>query len=197
MRRIVKGLLVVMLALGLVGCAGFLENTYKAEYVTGSAYHVWMQSIANLQQAGTVTAEQRVKVNAKADLVYKSYIVSVDALVTYYNVKDDNTQAMVNKCITSLFTNWADLAALINSISPNTVPTSVMTLKGGAGSEETTVTIKRLDAGTISIIIQVGSAIVQFVLPEIQKVVNVISQKVVTLEEIQALKTLIKPPTEY
>jgi len=198
MKKLFNVLLLMALVFMLAACAGFKENSYKAEFVSGSAYNIGMSSISNLQQAGTITAEVRAKVNTQAFIFYRSWPVAVDALETYAMAEGQDTQAMVNTAITQLFKNWADLAVLINSISPNTVPTSTMTLKGkGAGGEETTVTIKRLDAGTISIVIQIGSAVVQFVLPEIQKVVNVISQKIVTLEEIRALKTLIKAPDQY
>ncbi len=199
MKKLFKGMFCLMLAFLLVACAGFMENAYKSEYVTGTGYNVGMGTIARLQSVGTVTAEQRAKVNAKADLVYKAYIVSVDALITYYHAKDkESAQEIVNTAVTALFQNWADLAALINSISPNTVPTDTMTLKGvSPGGDETMVTVKKLDSGTIQIIIQIGTAVLEIVLPEIQKVISVLQQKNVTLEEIQALKKLIKPPTQY
>jgi len=198
MRKMIKVSLLMMLILGLVGCTGFKENSYKTEFVSGSAYNVGMSSISNLQQAGTITADIRAKVNTQAFVFYRSWPVAVDALVAYAMAEGQETQAMVNIAITQLFKNWTDLAALINSIAPNTVPTSTMTLKGkGAGGEETTVTIKKLSDGTLSVIVQIGSMIVQFVLPEISKVVSVISQKTVTLEEIRALKTLIKAPDQY
>lgn len=197
-KKIAKGFIAIMLTLALVGCAGFLENTYKGEYVSASAYSVGMQTISNLQKAGTITADVRAKVNAKALIFYNSYMVAVDALATYYQAKDQNSQQIVQTAITAMFASWADLAALINSIVPNTVPTTMMTLKGVTpNGEPTEVTVKKLDAGTISIIIQIGSAVVQFILPEIAKVINVINQKTVSLEEIQALKTLIKLPELY
>jgi hypothetical protein len=73
-----------------------------------------------------------------------------------------------------------------------------MTLKGKTVyGTEYSVTVKKLDPATISVIIQVGAAVIQFILPEIQNVINVLSQNNVSLEQIQALKTLIKPPDQY
>jgi hypothetical protein len=190
--------LMAVVLFAVLGCASFLSSSYKGEYVSGSVYNVGMATISSLQKSGTITDEVRAKVNAKAIIFYNSYQVSVDALATYFNVKDATTQQMVNTTIASLFSNWSDLAALINSIAPNTVPTTYMKIKGAAKyGGEYSVTVKQLDAGTISVIIQIGAAIIQFVLPEIQNVVNVLGQNTVTLDQIQALKTLIKPPTEY
>lgn len=190
--------LMVVVLFAVLGCASFLSSSYKGEYVSGSVYNVGMQTISNLQKSGTITPETRATVNAKAAIFYNSYQVSVDALATYFTVKDQTTQQMVGTTISAVFANWSDLAALINSIAPNTVPTTYMKIKGTTQyGKEYSVTVKQLDAGTISVIIQIGAAIIQFVIPEIQNVVNVLSQNTVTLDQIQALKTLIKPPDQY
>lgn len=190
--------LMVVVLFAVLGCASFLSSSYKGEYISGSVYNVGMQTISNLQKSGTITSETRTAVNAKAAIFYNSYQVSVDALATYFTVKDATTQQMVGTTISAVFANWSDLAALINSIAPNTVPTTYMKIKGATQyGKEYSVTVKQLDAGTISVIIQIGAAIIQFVIPEIQNVVNVLSQNTVTLDQIQALKTLIKPPDQY
>ena len=190
--------LTALVLFAVLGCASFLSTSYKGEYVGGASYNIGMSTISNLQRSGTITADTRAKVNEKGFIFFNAYELSVDALITYFTVKDTTTQQMVGTTIASLFANWADLAALINSIAPNTVPTTYMTIKGKtAYGKEYSVTVKKLDAGTISIIIQVGAAIIQFVLPEIQNVINVLGQDSVTLEQIQALKTLIKPPDQY
>lgn len=190
--------LMAVVLFAVLGCASFLSSSYKGEYLSGSVYKIGISTISNLQKSGTITAETRAKVNEKGFIFFNAYQISVDALITYFTVKDQTSQQMVGTTIASMFANWSDLAALINSIAPNTVPTTYMKIKGttqygGAYS----VTVKQLDAGTISVIIQIGAAIIQFVIPEIQNVVNVLGQDSVTLEQIQALKTLIKPPDQY
>jgi hypothetical protein len=120
--------------------------------------------------------------------------------LAYKNDSTTTPQEKVTYYISAALANWLDLAALINSILPGSVPVSSMhsiSLKGKTTAGQTfTVTIKRLDSGEISILIQIGAAVIQYLIPAIQSLIIDIGKLSVSDADLIALK-VIKDPDQY
>jgi len=181
----------------LVSCSGFIANTYKTEYVTGSAYNLAAISIKNMNTSGKLTPEQLAKIYQYGSIFYNSYQVSVDALIAYYNVPDSSVEGIVTSSIASLISSWTDLVALVNSIVPGTL-TQPLVLKGTTKmGQKYTVTVKRLTDGQIQIIIQIGMVVLQFAIDEGMAIIHALQKSDITIDDLTALKTMIKPLNQY
>src|SRR4030042_5234618 len=96
MRSMKQNVLVLVLILFCVSCAGFMQNTYKTLYVAGISHDMAMKSVARLQAGGLITAEQRFEINELANYYYISYHASVDAFEIYKKVDTiENEQKLV------------------------------------------------------------------------------------------------------
>ena len=191
----------VLVSICLVACATFVKNSYVALDGTGVTYNVAMTGVSAAQLAGKITPEQRATINKGGLVFYSTYQVAVDALLAYNQNSSATGQQAVQIAVTQLLANWLDVANLINSILPGAVPVAsqgALFLKGKtAAGQPMTVVIKRLDAGTISIIIQVGASVVQMLIPAVQGLIADINKLTISDSDILALKALIKLPDQY
>ena len=201
MKKIRSLIAVLMIPLFLIACATFVKTSYITMDSTGVTYNTVMTAVSAGQTTGKITAEQRATINKYGLIFHNTYQVAVNGLIAYKNNPADSTQTAVTLAITALLSNWIDLANLINSILPGSVPVSSInsiSLKGKTiAGEKFEISIKKLDTGEISVIIQIGAAILQYLIPAVQSLINDMGKITISVEDIQALKTLIKPPDQY
>lgn len=199
--RTSKLVAVMTILLFLVGCSSFIKNSYVSMSATGVTYNTVMTGVSSAQKLGKVTEEQRVEIN-KAGLAFASlWPVVVDGLKTYKTNPSEGTQEAIIMAIQTLLDNWMTLANIINIYLPGQVPVSAsnaVLLKGKTASgQKFTVSIKKLDSGQVSIIIEIAGAVLSYLIPAIQSFINDIGKVDITLEDLEALKTLIKAPDQY
>lgn len=192
---------VLMIPLFLLACATFVKNSYIGIDGTAVSYATIMTGVSAAQATGKITADQRANINKYA-LIEKSLIFAAcDALVAYNDNSSTTLQGNVATAISALLANWVDMANLINSILPGAVPVSALnavTLKGKTAVGQTfTITVKKLDTGQISIIVQIGAAVVAYLIPAIQSLIADLGKVSISDADILALKTLIKDPELY
>lgn len=115
----------LILVLSLIGILSF-NCSMKAAYVTLSTsqdfYMKGMQDVADLQSQGIISAEQRVKINDVARIFKNAHNVAVDALATWYKTGQPSDKAKFEIVFAEAAAKWGDLALLINSFKPGTVP---------------------------------------------------------------------------
>jgi hypothetical protein len=129
--------LILILAVVSYGCgAKFVNKSAATIGAAASIYDIGMQTVADLQGAGYITDEQRTEINKTARIFKNALIVADDMLVAYNNALNDYNlrQTDVNKSkmevakialensLEFVDSSWSDLAKLINSIKPGTLP---------------------------------------------------------------------------
>src|SRR4030042_456957 len=125
MRSMKQSLLVLVLILFCVSCAGFMQNTYKTLYVAGVSHDMAMKSVARLQAEGLITADQRFAINELANYYYVSYHASVDAFEIYKKVEtvENKQKLLIVMNLTS--EGWIKLSSYVNRIQPGTLALSL------------------------------------------------------------------------
>lgn len=201
MKKFRKYVAIAMVPLFLVACASFVKNSYLSLDGTAITYSTAVIAAKQAKTAGKVTDVQWASINSAGKIFHPAFDLSVDALKSYKNNPSTTTQESVTYAISQLLLNWSSLANLINQIIPGLVPVSSMnavTLKGkSATGQKMTVSIKKLDTGDISIIIQIGSAVVAYLIPAITSFINDMTKTSITDADLDALKTLVKDPDAY
>ena len=184
-----------------IGCSTFVKNSYYSMDATGVTYNTVMTGVSAAQVTGKISTEQRAIINRYGSIFKNGYIVAVDGLLAYKNNPSTDTQTAVTYSISTALANWIDLTNFINSILPGTVPVYSMNslkLRGKTtAGQKFEVSIKKLDTGEISVIIQIGAAVIQYLIPAIQSLINDFGKITISDEDIIALKTLIKDPDQY
>ncbi len=110
---------------GLIGCASFVDNTYKTLYVAGQGYDAGMKTIADLQSQGKITVEQRAQINDYAGKFYTSYQVAAAALSTYNKTKTAADEEKLATAITDLVRTWKVYAQAVNAFAPDALNVEV------------------------------------------------------------------------
>jgi hypothetical protein len=197
MKKIRSIFTLMLIAMFFVGCAGFVTNTYKTEYVTGAAYNLAGATIKNLNASGKFSPDQLVKIYQGGAIMYNSFQISVDALIAYSKVPDSSVQNLVETSIASLLANWGDLVALVNSVVPGTLSQALQFKGTTAAGAKYTLTVKKLDSGQIQIIIQIGAVVLQYAISEAINIINALNKADVTIDDLTALKAMIKPLNQY
>lgn len=192
---------IMTILLFLVGCSTFIKNSYVTMSATGVTYNTVMTGVSSAQKLGKISDEQRTEIN-KAGLAFSFlWPVVVDGLIAYKNNPADETQDAVILAIQTLLDNWMTLVNIINIYMPGQVPVTALNavlLKGKTASgQKFTVTIKKLDSGQISVIIEIAGAVLSYLIPAIQSFINDIGKINITVEDLEALKNLIKAPDQY
>jgi len=120
MKNIFKFLLVVpIITMLLIGCSGFLSNTYKTMYTVGIAYDAGMRSIGDLYSKGKLTKDQLDQVLAIASKVKKAYSTGVATLSAYETVDSSENQDKLKVAIDELTKLWGDLKSLLILFIPS------------------------------------------------------------------------------
>jgi hypothetical protein len=198
MKKIRSIFTLMLIAMFFVGCAGsVVNNTYKTEYVTGAAYNLAGATIKNLNASGKFTPDQLAKIYQGGAIMYNSFQISVDALIAYSKVPDSSVQSIVETSIASLLANWGDLVALVNSVVPGTLSQALQFKGTTAAGAKYTLTVKKLDSGQIQIIIQIGAVVLQYAISEAINIINALNKADVTIDDLTALKAMIKPLNQY
>jgi hypothetical protein len=201
MKKIRSLIAVLMIPLFFLACATFVKNSYITADSTGITYNTVMTGVGAATVTGKITAEQRANINKYGLIFYNFDQVALDGLANYVDNPATNTQTAVTLAITTALSSWIDLANLINSILPGSVPVSslnAISLKGKTtAGQKFTVTVKKLDTGEISILIQIGATVLQYLVPAIQNLINDIGKISISSDDIRALKVMIKPPDQY
>jgi uncharacterized protein YceK len=185
----------------LSGCASFVRNSYISMDSTAITYSASMIGTKGAYTTGKITSTQWERVVNGGKIFHKSFDLAITGLLDYKNTPATSTQTAVTDAIVQLLGNWVDLSSLINQILPGTVPVASMnsvTLKGKTlAGQKFTITVKKLDSGEISIIIQIGAAVVQYLIPAIQSLIMDIGKVSISDADIIALKDLVKDPDQY
>jgi GTP cyclohydrolase III len=113
-RKVLVGLLAVVLVAGMMSCASFTDNTYKTLYTAGTSYDAAMKSVASLQAQGKITTAQRAEINKYATMYYVAYQASVDAFEVYMKT---NSAADKDKLAVALTEATAKLSNLLAYIA--------------------------------------------------------------------------------
>uniref|UniRef100_A0A7C4XS59 Uncharacterized protein n=1 Tax=Caldisericum exile TaxID=693075 RepID=A0A7C4XS59_9BACT len=121
-RKVLTGIVGVILLIGLLSCATFTQNTYKSLFVAGVSYDTAMKSIASLQAQGKITAEQRAEINKYANVYYVSYQTAVEAFIFYEKNKTETAKQAVINALATVMLKWSEFAGYVNRIVPNTLP---------------------------------------------------------------------------
>jgi ribosomal protein L2 len=132
------------------GCAARFVNKSAASIgAAANIYDIAMRTIADLQAQGYINAAQREKINAVAMICYDAVITADNALIAYNNtlIEYNNLReaeinkvkvaegkkdvikaklaadkAALKKALEIVSSSWADFAALVNDIRPDTLP---------------------------------------------------------------------------
>jgi predicted small secreted protein len=121
--RKLKSILVISLVLAFcISCATFEKNTYGTLKIAASTYTAAMNTVSGLQAAGKITADQRATINKYAKLYYDSYELAVKAFETYKKTQLASDQDKLVAAVSGAIANWANLAVLVNDISPKALP---------------------------------------------------------------------------
>ena len=202
----------VMTLLAFLFCAGcnFNTNTYKSLFSAGSVYDTAMKMVRSFQDQGKISSDQRVAINKVALIFYSTYNVSVDAFVAYFQNPSTTAQGIITTLFTTLSANWADFQALFNSIVPaSSQITGTLTLVSPKiGTVKTLLGVKidvktlqdgsgKLKTVDISLIIEIAGLVIQYGIPEIEKLITALSKPDVTLADIYSLKGICQSPEKY
>jgi len=120
------GVLLLVVMLTGIACASFVKTSAVILDTGASAYDNGMKAVRDLQDKGFINDEQRAKINDVARIYRASLLVAIDTLATYKLTKsaDDKNKAFV--AIGEAVSHWADLAKLVNSIRPGTLPETII-----------------------------------------------------------------------
>ena len=121
MRRRVKLGLIVIVALALMACATFQQNTYRTLYTAGTSYDTAMTTVSTFQKQGLISTAQREEINKLANIYYVAYHASVDAFEAYKLSTTSSNEEKVISSMTSMFSRWKDFASYVNRLRPGTL----------------------------------------------------------------------------
>lgn len=203
MKRKIICLLMATIFLFVASC-NFVSNTYKSLYAAGSVYNAGMKIVASLQLQGKITPEQRILINRYGLIYVYSYLAAIDAYAAYYQNPTSTSEDVVKTVFATLTANWADFQNLINSIIPGTIQgtlqltkSNISSVKSLTGKQLDPTKLKTIDPTIIQFIISVAGIAIQYGLPELLALIQALGKPSVSLDDINALKTLIKLPDQY
>jgi len=107
----------------LIGCAGrtFIQNTYSAISISGTAYDAGMKIVSDLQKQGIMTQATRDTINQYANVFYATYHDTVDKFKIYVATTNPSDLDKLNLALSAMNTAWINLAAVVNKAKPNTL----------------------------------------------------------------------------
>jgi len=195
----------------ITGSEDPVKNAYSSLYATGSVYNMGMNSVSMLQKQGTITSAQREGLNKAAYAFRVAYYSSVDALGMWkMNVGTPNEgelKTILQNLLFGLAQNWTALQQAINAFSPGLIQGDIqlsVTKKVAVDSQNNPALKskgvkdpKKLDPALVPIIIAVVGLIVQYGIPEAMKLMEAMKKTQISLDDIKALKELVKDPTTY
>ncbi|RPI54974.1 MAG: hypothetical protein EHM49_02505 [Deltaproteobacteria bacterium] len=214
----------MFLSSSLVGCSWIskitgsedpVKNAYSGMYGTGSVYGMAMTSVSMLQAQGIVSPAQRDIVNKAATIFRASYYVTVDSLGMWKLNQGTPNEAelytILQNLMFGLTQNWAALQAAINALSPGLIQGDIKLVINKEVTVDSTTNPnfkkavaagykkdpKKLDPTIVPIIISVIGLIVQYGIPEAMKLIEALKKPTITIEDIKALKDLVKDPATY
>ena len=117
-----KILSVLVLCVFLVACASLISNSYKSLAISKVTYDTALKAAADFQSKGLITQDQRDQINKAAKLFKAAHNVAVDALEVYATTDLASDKAKLFTALATAASKWEDVAKLINTIKPNTVP---------------------------------------------------------------------------
>jgi len=121
MKRQIKLLMVMVILMSLVACAGLIKNTYIALSVGKVSYDKAMLSVADFQKRGLITMQQREEINKVAKIFKEAHNTLVDALEVYARTGLAVDKEKVITAMSLATSKWSQVAKLINAIKPGTV----------------------------------------------------------------------------
>lgn len=124
-RKIFVGLLAVVVLMGLIGCATFIKNSYVTLNSSKDFYYTAMGIVAELQVQKLIDQAKRDQINKIAKVYKEAHNTAVDALEVYEKTSLASDKEKVTTAIANAVDKWAQVAALINAIKPNAVPSAL------------------------------------------------------------------------
>lgn len=120
-RKLLTGILSLVLLAGLISCASFTKTAYVSLNESKDLYTLAMTTVASLQTQGVIKPEQRENINKVAKIYKEAHNLAVDALAVYKTTGLAADKDKVIIAIAGAASRWQSVAALINAIKPNTV----------------------------------------------------------------------------
>jgi hypothetical protein len=205
-----------MLVMSLFGCSTFVKNTYTALDATAMLYDAAAPTACTFNQAGKITADQWTKITDASNIFSAAWPLAINGLVSYNDNPVTTAQGGVTLALNTVLTDWSQVANLLVACGIN-VPTTVsgsmtITKKGGAfvikgetveqiPFSVTVVKLKVAKAKTgkaispalVEIIIQIGEAVVTYVVPAVESFITNLSKSSIADSDINALLPMVKP----
>lgn len=124
-RKVLIGLLAMVMMVGLLSCATFVKNSYVTLNSSKDFYYTAMGIVAELQTQGIINQVKRDQINKIAKVYKEAHNTAVDALEVYEKTSLASDKEKVTVAIGNAVAKWAQVAALINAIKPNAVPSAL------------------------------------------------------------------------
>lgn len=124
-RKVLIGLLAMVMMVGLLSCATFVKNSYVTLNSSKDFYYTAMGIVAELQAQKLIDQAKRDQINKIAKIYKEAHNTAVDALEVYEKTSLASDKEKVTVAIGNAVAKWAQVAALINAIKPNAVPVTL------------------------------------------------------------------------
>ena len=124
-RKVLIGLLAMVMMVGLLSCATFVKNSYVTLNSSKDFYYIAMGMVAELQAQKLIDQSKRDQINKIAKVYKEAHNTAVDALEVYKKTSLASDKEKVTVAIGNAVAKWAQVAALINAIKPNAVPSAL------------------------------------------------------------------------
>lgn len=124
-RKVLIGLLAMVMMVGLLSCATFVKNSYVTFNSSKDFYYTAMGIVAELQDQKLIDQAKRDQINKIAKIYKEAHNTAVDALEVYKKTSLASDKEKVTIAIANAVAKWAQVAALINAIKPNAVPSAL------------------------------------------------------------------------
>ncbi len=124
-RKVLVGLLAMVMMVGLLSCASFIKNSYVTLNSSKDFYYTAMGIVAELQAQKLIDQAKRDQINKIAKIYKEAHNTAVDALEVYRITSLASDKEKVTVAIANAVAKWAQVAALINAIKPNAVPVTL------------------------------------------------------------------------
>jgi predicted Zn-dependent protease len=120
-RKVLFGLLAVVILAGLLACSTFIKNSYVTLNESKDLYYTAMGIVSDFQAKGVIDQAKRDQINKVAKIYKESHNIAVDALNVYNKTSLAADKDKFSTALATAIANWADVAALINAIKPGTI----------------------------------------------------------------------------
>jgi hypothetical protein len=124
-RKVLIGLVGIILLASLISCAGFVKNSYITLNESKDLYYTAMGIASDFQAKGVIDQTKRDQINKVSKIYKESHNIAVDALNVYNKTSLAADKDKFSAALATAIANWADVAALINAIKPGMIQATI------------------------------------------------------------------------